>query len=428
MKRFFAFFCVAVFLASCLSESSTDQSKPGTFIRYYYGGYNDKAAAFEETPDKGFILLSTVTITASEAQAAKYKIKLTKTDEFGNPQPGWPIVYPPFADGTEADYKAKGLQILSDGGYVVTGEHIKGDTSRVLVMRVDASGKVVGTASLKLGTMPIPSVVGQAVATNHKGNFVVLGASTTTNTLGDTEMFLVELRSGLDTCCARWVKNYSSGVAALANRLFIDNTTPQPDINFWAGTVTKNVVTGIRVVKTGPNAQNSYFDQLLLEPGFEEEATDFCKFGYGYAIVGSTDKKEGTPPTKADKDILFKRLGEDGSVLSSKSFPLGDGKTLVDTQNDVGNSISSTQNGGLILLASVGSLAIGGRGDNDYLLININAFGEEVWRSHFGSRFRDTGVAVRQTSDGSYAVLGTSTQGGREIMMLAKTNSQGKIE
>ncbi len=419
MKRFLAFFCVALLFASCLSESGADQSKPGTFIRYYYGGYNDKAAAFEQTSD-GYILLSTVTITASEAQAAKYKIKLTKTDEFGNPMPGWPKVYPDFTTaGTEPDYKARGLQILSNGGYVITGEDIQSNlTSKVLVMTIDASGNMIKANSVTPGTTN--SVAGQAVAANAAGNYLVLSASTDVNANGDTEMILGEMKK--DDLSVTWGKDYSAGVASLANRLFLD----QSDIAFWAGTATKNNNKGIRVVKTAQNSLTSYFDIFLLNPGFEEEATDFCRFGFGYAITGATNQK--ADGTKADFDILFKRLGEDGSVLSTKSFPLGDGKTLVDTQNDKGNSISSTQSGGLIILASVGSLAIGGRGDNDYLLININAFGDEVWRSHFGSRFRDNGVAVRQTSDGGFVVLGTSIQGGREIMMLAKTNKDGKIE
>lgn len=422
MKRIFTFLSVALFFASCLSESGGEASKPSTYIRYYYGGYNDKAAAFEETSDKGFILLSTVTITGSEAQAAKYKIKLTKTDEYGNVV--WQQVYPDFsAASASIDYRAKGLQILSAGGYVITGEDIQSNgTSKALVMTVDANGTVLKTTSILPGTTP--SVAGQAVAVNKAGNYLLLSTSMAPNANGDTEMLLGEMKK--DDLSLTWTpsfKDYSAGQATLASRLFLDNS----DVAFWAGTVTKNNVTGIRVIKTEQNSLTSYFDLLLLNPGYKEAANDFCRFGYGYAIVGSTDQKKDSP-APADRDILFKRLGEDGSVLSTNSFPLGDGKTLVDTQNDEGNSISSTQNGGLILLASVGSLAIGGRGDNDYLLININAFGEEVWRSHFGSRFRDTGVAVRQSSDGGFVVLGTTTQGGRDIMMLAKTNHLGQIE
>ena len=48
--------------------------------------------------------------------------------------------------------------------------------------------------------------------------------------------------------------------------------------------------------------------------------------------------------------------------------------------------------------------------------------------SAFGSRFRDLGVTVRQSLDGGYVVLGTTTQGGQDIMVLTKTNKSGKIE
>jgi hypothetical protein len=425
MKPFFTILCVSLLLASCLSEKSVDPAAASTFVRYYYGGYNDKAAAFEETPDKGFILLSTVTITASEAVAAKYKVKLIKTDEFGNPQ--WQKVYPDFtAASTNIDYKAKGLQILQNGGYVITGEYIQTDpntkvvTTSVLIITFDDAGNLLKTTSVSPGTTA--SVSGQAVAANSVGNYLVLSNSATVNSSGDTEMFLGEMKK--DDLSTLWGKDYSAGAAVLAPRLYLDGSGKV----FWAGTVTRNGLTGIRVVKTGQNVQNSDFDLMLINPPFADEATDFCRFGNGYAIIGSTNQKSGSG-TPADKDILFKRLAQDGTPLQTKSFPLDDpDKGLVDAQNDIGNSISSTRDGGLILLASVGSLAIQGRGDNDYLLIHIDAFGTKVWTSNFGSKFKDQGVAVRQTSDGGYAVLGTTTQGGREIMMLAKTNATGTIE
>jgi len=420
MKLFFTILSTAILFASCLSEKNADPAKPSTFIRYYYGGYKDQAVTFEETSDKGFILLSTIEISASEAAAAKYKIKLTKTDEFGNPI--WQKTYPDFslagtpADTATASYKARGLQILQSGGYVITGEDIQKNTSKVFVMTVDNAGVKVKSNSV------LPGAVGQAVAANSTGNYLVLSQSAAVNQHGDTDMFLGEMKK--DDLVPIWGRDYSAGVATLNNRLYLDATGKV----FWAATVTKNGSTGIRVVKIGQNVQNSDFDILLLNNGYIEQANDFCRYGFGYAIVGSTNQKKGTA-APGDTDIMFKRLSDDGSVLSSVSFPLDDkDKGLVDTQNDTGNSISATQDGGLILLASVGSLAVGGRGDNDYLLIKIDAFGVEMWKSTFGSRFKDQGVAVRQSSDGNYVLLGTTTQGGRDIMMLAKTNAVGKIE
>jgi len=417
MKRLFTFFAVAIIFNACLSEKGADAGKPATFIRYYYGGNNDTAVAFEETSDKGFIILSTVT-TGSEAVAAKYKIKLTKTDEFGNIV--WQKRFPEFNTPQDTiSYRASGIQILQNGGYVVTGEHIQKHNSQLFIMTLDNTGAVQKPMSIANPDDPKASLFGKAVSVSTSGNFYVLGFS------GTSEMLLTELKKddltpawGLITTSA-WFKKYEAGETTLNNHLFTDEAGKI----FWSGTVKKSNTTGIRVVKTSPNSQNTEFDLTLVNPGFSEEVTDFCRFGFGYALIGATDQKTGVA-TPGDKDILFKRLGQDGTVLSTKSFSMGD----KDTQNDIGNSISSTRDGGLIMLASVNSVAIDGAGDNDYLLLKIDAFGAEVWRTHFGSRFKDTGVSVRQASDGNYVVLGTTSQGGRDIMALIKTNATGKLE
>lgn len=422
MKRFFTVFATLV-LASCLSEKGAEPGKPATFIRYYYGGNSDTSVAFEETSDKGFIILSTVTVSGSEAVAARYKVKLTKTDEFGNVI--WQRRYPEFntADDT-ISYSPSGLQILKDGaGYVITGEHIQRHNSQMFIMTTDVDGNMKLHASYANPAVATSSLYGKAVAVNATGNYLVLSYA------GTTQMLLTELKKDdltpvwgpINT--TSWAKTYEAGSTTLNNRLFLD----EAGMIFWSGTVSKVSSTGIRVVKTAPNAQNTEFDLTLLNPTYSEEATDFCRFGFGYAVVGSTNQKQGqTAP--GDRDILFKRLGQDGTVLSTQSFTSSLNDPSRDTQNDTGKSISSTQDGGLILLASVNSAAIDGQGDNDYLLIKIDAFGKEVWRNSFGSRFKDTGVSVRQISDGSYVVLGTTNQGNRDIITLIKTTSLGKIE
>jgi len=422
MKRIFTVFSIAVIFNACLSETGVNGSKPSTFIRYYYGGYNDSGVALEETSDKGFILLSTVTINGSEALAARYKIKLTKTDEFGNIV--WQKRYPEFSTPQDTvSYRASGLQILQNGGYVITGEHIQKHNSQMFVMTLDNSGTVQKPISIANPDNPRASLFGKAVSVSTTGNYYVLGFS------GSSEMLLTELKKDDLTpawgafATTAWFKKYDAGQTSLNNRIFTDDAGKI----FWSGTVTKTNTTGIRVVKTSPNAQNTDFDLTLVNPGFSEDVSDFCRFGFGYALIGSTNQKTGQA-APGDRDILFKRLGEDGAVLSTQSFTANKDDPAKDTQNDAGNSISSTQDGGLILLASVNSVAIDGQGDNDYLLIKVDAFGKEAWRSNFGSRFKDTGVSVRQSSDGNYVVLGTTSQGGRDILSLIKTNAVGKVE
>jgi hypothetical protein len=416
MKKFFTI-SIAILLGSCLSENGVKSGETPTFVRYYYGGNSDAAVTFEETSDKGFIIAATVTVSSS-ATAARNKIKLIKTDANGNVI--WSHVYPDFGSTDDLkSYKASGLQILpADAGYVVVGEDIQQNNTQLLVLTVDGSGKMTNHVSIA----PTPntnqsSLFGKAVAVTAAGNYTILGFA------GNSEMVLSELKK-TDLSTAWIPRVYEAGSTTLNNRLFLDDVGKI----FWSSTVTKTSVTGIRVVKTSPNAQNTDFDLTLLHPnaGVSEEATDFTRFGFGYAIVGSTTAKtdaNGNFVKAADKDILFMRLGQDGTILSRHSFTVSE----TDTQNDVGNSISSTQDGGLILLASVNSVAIDGKGDNDYYLIKINAFGTEEWHNTFGSRFKDTGVAVRQASDGNYVVLGTTNQGNRDIIMLAKTTKVGNI-
>ncbi len=429
MKTISTIFCLALLLSACLSEKNAEPGKGTTFIRYYSGGYNDEAVTFEETSDKGFIILGSIRIVTSAAETPKYRIKLIKTDEFGNPL--WQQIWPPFND-PNLNYRARGLQIIQSGGYVVTGEDIQADsTSKILLMTVDGSGTdTPNTISVKPAALR-RSAAGQAVATNSTGNYLVLSAS------GNSSMILSEIKKTDLTPVKKtdltpvWANAYGAGQTLLANRMYLDDGGKV----FWAGTVTKSGSTGIRFVKTGQNSQNTDFDLVLINAGYNDAASDFCRFGSDYAIIGSTDQKQ-TSATASDRDILFKRISQNGTVLSTKSFPIvaKDATVLDDKQDDKGNSISSTQDGGLILLGSVNSTALKSvdpnhiGGDFDFMLIKINAFGDEDWRNSVGSRFRDMGAAVRQASDGGYVVLGTTTQGGQDIMVLAKTNKNGKIE
>jgi len=261
MKRLFTFFAVAIIFNACLSEKGADAGKPATFIRYYYGGNNDTAVAFEETSDKGFIILSTVT-TGSEAVAAKYKIKLTKTDEFGNIV--WQKRFPEFNTPQDTiSYRASGIQILQNGGYVVTGEHIQKHNSQLFIMTLDNTGAVQKPMSIANPDDPKASLFGKAVSVSTSGNFYVLGFS------GTSEMLLTELKKddltpawGLISTSA-WFKKYEAGETTLNNHLFTDEAGKI----FWSGTVKKSNTTGIRVVKTSPNSQNTEFDLTLVNPG-----------------------------------------------------------------------------------------------------------------------------------------------------------------
>jgi len=161
---------VLLVLSSCLSEKGVKPTNGTTFVRYYNGGNNDEAIAFEQTSDGGYILLISTRIQKAEADLPAYKIKMIRTDGQGNPK--WTRLYPDFTDKTN-NYSAASLQILGNGGYVVVGNDIQSDGSnKLLVMTVDdATGDA---KKIQVNTVT-PSVTARAIAINSKGNYFVLG-------------------------------------------------------------------------------------------------------------------------------------------------------------------------------------------------------------------------------------------------------------
>ncbi len=409
MKKilYLAFFAL---LSSCLTEKNADPGKPLTFVRYFNGGNNDFAQVAEETSDKGIIILGTTEIFDDAKGLTSYKIKLIKTDEYGNLQ--WQKVYPDFSNNTQ-NLRARSLLQLTTGGFIVIGESVltNGKSEMyILVLKPDGTqdpaipSKTIDFSTIVSSTL---SIQGQAIQLNSDGNYLVLGAiqDETDN------MLLAELDK--TSLSVNWVKKYGAGTSALSNKLFLDASNNV----FWSGTVTRSSA-DVRLVKTAQNSLNTVFDLPIGAPNFQEEGNDICRYGFGFAVVGTTNEIDGV-----NQDILFKVLAEDGSVLFNKPFTIG--------ATDIGNSIT-TARGGLIILGSSDAVPeeSGGRGEEDYYLIKVDAFGNEVWPAPrvFGSKNRDTGASVRQMSDGSLLVLGTTVFGGVRTIMLMKADSEGNIE
>jgi hypothetical protein len=421
-------------ILACATEEKVGPSQAATFVRYFNGGSNDEAQAVIQTADNGFLILANTAIKASELVGAHYKIKLIKTDEFGNQL--WQKFYPEFGQDVDNTVAAqpkrlsrKGHAIISvDGGYVIAGEDIQngGTLSQLMIMSIDSEGNspIMKVIKPKKGDGTYLSISGLGIAKNSSGNYLVLGSIS--NSSDEINMGLVEFKPTGTTLDSIWSAGYGAGEVTLANRLFLDGANSA----FWGGTVYKdNSTAAIRFVKieTGPSNPGGILGDLpVSQPGFIESGNDFCRYGAGFAVIGSTNKKTTTGDA-GDFDILFKRISANGTELSSQSFIVGntDGDFKL---NETGRAICATRDGGLLLLGTVESNSVFGRGDKDYYLIKIDAFGETLWTKDYGSKFEDIGVNVTQSNDGGYIVLGTTSLGRVKTIMLMKTDKNGNIE
>lgn len=407
MKYAYYFFFISVFITSCQKEDGAELAKPATFVRYYNGGNDDQARDLLALPDGGFIILANSELTAEDGVTTYSRVKLIKTDAYGNVE--WQKLYPADLNAATQSWRGSGVSLTSTGGYIIAGEDIQPNTTSMLVIVTDAAGEQLRQTSVTVPNVT-DAVAGLAI-TEKKGVYFLLGRiNTPVNNMCVTSLNPADLS-------LTWAKTYGSGNApTLINKIFVDDA----DRIIWGGTVTReDEKSNMRLVRAFQNSLNTEFDLPIGNPDDAEVGNGLCRYGNGYALIGQTDES-------GNDDILFKRIAEDGTVLASFTFPVLLNNT--DTQqNEVGNAIASTKDGGFILLGTVPSVTDLGRGGDDFYLIKLDAFGAVQWTQIFGSQNDDRSVAIAQTADGGYMLLGTTQLANVGTITLVKTNASGNI-
>ena len=112
-------------------------------------------------------------------------------------------------------------------------------------------------------------------------------------------------------------------------------------------------------------------------------------------------------------------------VLFSSSPATADwDETFGGTEQDRGESVQNTADGGFIIAGSTESKGEGGR---DVWLIKTDCRGTVQWDRTYGGSGDDCGHSVRQTADGGYIIVGKTTSygAGEDDVWLIKTDSEG---
>jgi len=131
----------------------------------------------------------------------------------------------------------------------------------------------------------------------------------------------------------------------------------------------------------------------------------------GYIVTGFTDSY-----TYGSRDFAIYKLNSNGNKVWFKHYG--------GVSGDYGRSIQQTSDGGYIVAGYSYSYTYG---DYDIAIYKLNSSGNKVWFKHYGGTQDDYGNSIQQTSDGGYIVAGYTesyTHGGEDFAIY-KLNSNG---
>ena len=146
---------------------------------------------------------------------------------------------------------------------------------------------------------------------------------------------------------------------------------------------------------------------------------------YGYSVQQTSD--EGFIITGFTR--LINALDREEDVILIKTDANGDTlwiKTYGGIRPENGRSVQQTSDGGYVI---VGHTLSFGAGESDVYLIKTDDQGDTLWTRTYGGIDFDNGQSVRQTSDGGYVIVGsTSSFGvGSSDVYLIKTDENGDV-
>ena len=102
-------------------------------------------------------------------------------------------------------------------------------------------------------------------------------------------------------------------------------------------------------------------------------------------------------------------------------------KTYGGSYDDCGYSVNQTADGGYIIVGVTYSYGVGG---SDAWVVKTDAYGNVRWQKSYGGVADDGGLAIIQTKDGGYVMVGYTRSYGRgsEDVWVVKMDANGDIE
>jgi len=371
MKYFVKFF-ISIILFWQFAEVNVYSIEYVAWFRHYGGTLDDRARSIQQISDGGYVVAGdTSTYTYGGADFGIYKL-----NSRGNKV--WFKHY-----GGTLDDRAQTIQQTSDGGYVVAG-----DTSSYTYGGADFAIYKLNSSGNKVWFKHYGGIdddYGRSIQQTTDGGYIVAGY-TDSFTYGNNDFAIYKLDSNGNKI---WFKHY--GGTQNDDCLAIQQTS---DGGYIVAGDTNSYTYGsfdFAIYKLDSNGSKVWFKH------YGGTENDFCisikqTSDGGYILAGYTYSY-----TYGNGDFAIYKLNSSGSKVWFKHY--GGSST------DIAYSVQQTSEGGYIVAGYTKSFT---HGNADFALYKLNSSGNKTWFKHYGGTLIDRGWSVHQTSDWGYIVAGYS--------------------
>jgi hypothetical protein len=358
----------------------------------------DQGEFVEQTTDGGYILIGT---TYGNFLSQNENIIIVKTDDNGNIMWNKEFDYGIQSNGMITDL-GRSIQQTTDGGYILTGINSSWD---IWLIKTDSIGDTLWTNTFEGGSDDM------FVQQTTDGGYILTGSRDFLSPLGLEDQVLLIKTNSLGQL--QWDKTYG-GVNNEYGRYVqqtIDGGYVICGSKYSNGPLINEDIYLIKTNTLGDTTWTKTFGGLETDKGYSvHQTTD-----NGYIICGYTESFGN-----GDEDVYLIKTDSLGGSIWTKTFG--------GIEDDGGHSVQQTNDGGYIITGYTTNTIIN---EYDVYLLKTDGNGDTLWTKTFDGLGLedDEGNSVRQTSDGGYIICGTTESvvvGGSGIYLI-KTDGNGNI-
>jgi len=367
---------LALFVAATLlTQSACNRTSPH-FCKAIGGPEGEWGNSLIQTSDSGYAIAG-ATISFGAGGGEVYVVKL---DANGNLQ------WTKTIGGPESEW-GKSLIQTSDGGYAIAGFTTSFGAGKedVYVVKLDANGNLQWTK-----TIGGPEYDwGNSLIQTSDGGYVIAGYTTSFGA-GKADVYLVKLDAKGNL---QWTKTIGGpeGEAGFSLIQTSDDGYAIAGIIISFDLEEGDIYDDVYVVKLDANG-NLQWTKTIGGESWDWGYSLLQTSDGGYAIAGSTQSFGA-----GLSDAYLVKLDANGNLQWTK--------TIGGPKSESGRSLIQTSDGGYAIAGYTKSF---GAGEDDVYVVKLDANGNLQWTKTIGGPDSEEGVYLIQTSDGGYAIAGTT--------------------